>query len=230
MDPKKLFADSRMSGFCVYCGGEPDTRDHVPSRVLLDEPFPDNLPIVECCTDCNGAFSLHEEYVACFLSCVICGSTVPEKQLRPKISRILKASPAIAARIQASLLPSVSDELVWKPELDRIRTVILKLARGHIAYELSLPRPDDPISVKIMPIALMPQDSASAFLSDQPTHLWPEIGSRAFIRACKTFDSPSVDCWRIVQPGRYQYLVSQSGGDFVRLLIANYLACEVCWD
>lgn len=219
-----------MSGFCVYCGGPPNTRDHVPSRVLLDEPFPDNLPIVECCTDCNRAFSLHEEYVACFLSCVICGSTDPEQQPRSKISRILRDSPAIAARIQSSLLPSESNELVWCPELERFQTVIVKLARGHIAFELSLPRLDEPISVQIMPLALMSPDSAAKFLSDQPTHLWPEIGSRAFIRACKTFGSRSVDSWRVVQPGGYQYLVSQSGGDFVRLLIGDYLACEVSWD
>lgn len=230
MDPKQLFADSRLSGFCVYCGGPPDTRDHVPSRVLLDEPFPDNLPIVECCADCNHAFSLHEEYGACFLSCVICGSTDPEQQPRPKITRILRDSPSIAARIQSSLLPSDSNELVWSPELDRIQTVIVKLARGHIAYELSLPRTEEPISVQMMPLALMPPDSAATFLSDQPTPFWPEIGSRAFIRACKTFDRQSVDSWRVVQPGAYQYLVSQSEGDFVRLLIADYLACEVCWD
>lgn len=229
MDPRQLFADSRLSVLCVYCGGLPDTRDHVPSRVLLDEPFPDNLPVVECCTECNRAFSLHEEYVACFLSCVICGSTDPERQTRPKTARILKDSPAIAARIQSSLLVSDSDELVWNPELERFETVIVKLARGHIAYELSLPRIEEPVSVQIVPLALMPPDSAAAFLSEKHTHLWPEIGSRAFIRTCKTFESQGVDSWRIVQPGCYQYLVSQSEGDFVRLLIADYLACEVQW-
>lgn len=230
MDPRQLFADSRLSGFCVYCGGAPDTRDHVPSRVLLDEPFPNNLPIVECCTDCNRAFSLHEEYVACFLSCVICGSTDPERQCRPKIARILRDSPAIAARIQASLIPSDSDEIVWKPELERFEEVILKLARGHIAYELSLPRIEEPTSVQMMPLGLMPPDSVAEFLSDQSTHLVPEIGSRAFIRGFRTFGSSNVDPWQIVQPGRYQYLVSQSRGDFVRILIGDYMACLVCWD
>ena len=57
MDPRKLFVDERMTGMCVYCGGQPDTRDHVPSRVLLDDPLPDNLPVVDACRACNESFS-----------------------------------------------------------------------------------------------------------------------------------------------------------------------------
>ena len=37
MDPRHLFIDERHTGMCVYCGTHPDTRDHVPSKVLLDE-------------------------------------------------------------------------------------------------------------------------------------------------------------------------------------------------
>lgn len=37
MDPRKLFVDERLLEMCAYCGGQPDTRDHVPSRVLLDD-------------------------------------------------------------------------------------------------------------------------------------------------------------------------------------------------
>ncbi|TDP73113.1 hypothetical protein DES47_102859 [Roseateles toxinivorans] len=38
-DPGKLFVDDRLTGICVYCGTRPDTRDHSPSKVLLDEPY-----------------------------------------------------------------------------------------------------------------------------------------------------------------------------------------------
>ncbi len=37
MDPRKLFIDERLTGMCVYCGTRPDTRDTVPSKVLLDD-------------------------------------------------------------------------------------------------------------------------------------------------------------------------------------------------
>jgi hypothetical protein len=43
MDPKHrpLFFDNRLGGdTCIYCGGETETREHVQSKVLLDEPYP----------------------------------------------------------------------------------------------------------------------------------------------------------------------------------------------
>jgi hypothetical protein len=230
MDPKQLFADSRLTGFCVYCGDASETRDHVPSRILLDEPFPENLPVVECCRSCNSGFSIHEEYFACFLSCVVAGSTVPGAQSRAKIARILKDSPALAERIQSSLREGGDGELLWVPELERIQKVLLKLARGHMAYELSLPRLEEPEVVNIWPLPQMAGDELEKFIRPQATNLWPEIGSRAFIRAIQSYPAPSQDPWRVVQPNRYSYLVSQAQGDFVRLLIGDYLAVEIAWD
>lgn len=167
--------------------------------------------------------------MACFLGCVVSGTTNPERQTREKIARILTNAPALAARIQSSLVTPASSDLVWSPELERFQTVVVKLARGHIAYELSLPKIEEPSEVRMMPLALMPVEDRNVFLADQPTHLLPEIGSRAFIRGIQE-GADLADRWRIVQPGRYQYLVSQAAGDFVRLLIDDYLACEVYWD
>src|SRR5438046_125486 len=36
MDPRKLFADERYSGICVYCGGPHDTDDR--AAPMLDDP------------------------------------------------------------------------------------------------------------------------------------------------------------------------------------------------
>ncbi|QDT00500.1 hypothetical protein HG15A2_38380 [Adhaeretor mobilis] len=66
MDPNKVFADERMFGFCINCEGLLETRDHVPSKVFLDELCPLNLPVVECGTKCKEGYSLDEEYLACF--------------------------------------------------------------------------------------------------------------------------------------------------------------------
>ena len=41
-----------------YCGAYPDTRDHVPSKVLLDEPYPPDLPVIGACQRCNTSYSL----------------------------------------------------------------------------------------------------------------------------------------------------------------------------
>jgi hypothetical protein len=53
----KTFSDKRHEAFCVYCGNAPDTDDHVPSKVLLDKPYPDQLPVVNACRSCNQGFS-----------------------------------------------------------------------------------------------------------------------------------------------------------------------------
>ncbi|HEY7769949.1 MAG TPA: hypothetical protein VIB55_17395, partial [Longimicrobium sp.] len=85
MDPRKLFLDERHSLYCAYCGDVPSTADHVPSKVLLDQPFPENLPVVRCCITCNNRFSRDEPYVACLIECVISGSVDIDRVRREKV-------------------------------------------------------------------------------------------------------------------------------------------------
>ncbi|WP_332777429.1 hypothetical protein [Polaromonas sp.] len=137
-DPRKLFVDERLAGSCVYCGAEPTTRDHCPSKVLLDEPFPPNLPVVLACAECNQSFSLDEQYLACFIECVICGTGDPSGVKRANVRRILRAVPQLASRILAELSLREEGQKTWQPDMDRVRNVVTKLARGHLDYELSI--------------------------------------------------------------------------------------------
>lgn len=231
MDPRKLFADDRLSGFCVFCGSAPESRDHCPSRVLLDDPLPPNLPVVEACARCNNSFSMDEEYVACILEVALCGSVAPDQISRPNIRRILLEKLALATQISESKRVDRSGGILWEINIQRVRAVVLKLARGHVAYELSLPMLEEPDNVSFVPLILMSEEQRSSFEfpDNSATALWPEIGSRAFIRAAKQFGSPSSGQWIVVQPGRYRYLVSQSDGDFVQIVLSEYLACRVAW-
>ena len=140
MDPRKLFADERHSAYCVFCGAEPSTREHVASRVLLDDPLPDDLPLVRSCYECNSGFSQDEEYLACLIDCVVSGSTDPSCVHREKVRNCLRHSPALAARIAAGQSTDENGTVVWKPEADRVRTIIVKLARGHAAHQFSEPQ------------------------------------------------------------------------------------------
>src|SRR5438309_5431695 len=101
MDPRKLFADERFAALCVYCGGEPSTADHVPSRVLIDQPYPDNLPVVPACAKCNNRFSVDEPYLACLVECALAGSVAPNLVCRTKVKRILAKRPALASEIES---------------------------------------------------------------------------------------------------------------------------------
>lgn len=103
MQQIRPFVDDRLAGFCVFCYGRPDTRDHVPPRIFLDEPYLENLPVVPSCRACNEGASLDEEYVACLLEVAACGSANPTDVRRRKIARTLETKPALAAQLRTSL-------------------------------------------------------------------------------------------------------------------------------
>src|SRR6266487_4139201 len=150
MDPRKLFADERNAAFCVFCGEEPTTREHAASRILLDDPLPEDLPLVSSCQKCNNGFSQDEEYLACLIDCVLSGSTDPAAVRRAKVRASLLHSPPLAARIAAGRQEDGSGQIVWKPEETRVRNVVVKLARGHAAHQYSEPQLEDPGHVLIL--------------------------------------------------------------------------------
>jgi hypothetical protein len=233
MDPRHLFVDERLKdGGCVYCGAPSDTVDHVPSKVLLDSPFPDNLPGVDACSTCNQGFSLDEEYLACLLDCVLSGTVSPDGLQREKVKQILVQKPSLADRLNACRKDDGAGGLIWQPEMERVRNVVVKLARGHAAYELSLPQLDDPDEVDFVPLLTMSSRQRMDFENGQGDALqgWPEIGSRAFMRACNAFPGTSqTGRWIEIQQGRYRYAVDQPGGVVVQVVLSEYLACMVEW-
>ncbi len=219
--------DDRNKGWCVFCGGPMETRDHAPSRVFLDEPYPENLPVLSSCHACNHSFSLDEEYIACLIECARSGSVEQAGTVCPKIAKTLSRKALLASRLAAARVET-PDVIVWKPEEERVRNVIVKLARAHVAYEQNEPQLDDPASVAIIPLCAMAADSRQAFEASPNTGLWPEVGSRAMHRIL--VGSEGEYPWLEVQPGRYRYLVATGNGVLVRIVIAEYLAAEVVWD
>lgn len=229
-DPRKLFVDERLTGSCTFCGAEPTTRDHCPSKVLLDEPFPTNLPVVPACAECNQSFSLDEQYLACFIECVICGTADPSGVKRTNVRRILRAKPQLASKVLDALSSNEQGQKTWRPDMDRVRNVVTKLARGHLDYELSVQERDDPDEIDVMPLALTSQEYREFFECPESgvMAVWPELGSRAFMRALPSGERVA-DGWIDVQEGRYRYLVGQSNGNFVHIVLSEYLACRVVW-
>jgi hypothetical protein len=48
---------------CIYCNRTvADTVDHIPPKLLLAKPYPDNLLTVPSCFKCNSSFQKHDEY------------------------------------------------------------------------------------------------------------------------------------------------------------------------
>ena len=240
MNPKHLHVDQRLLGRCAYCGGAPGTRDHSPSKMLLDDPLPADLPVVDACATCNQSFSRDEEYFACFVECVLVGSTSLEKIQRLKVRRALERNTKLAAQIQSSASTAADGTLRWTPSTNQVRNVVLKLARGHAAFELSQNQLEDPVGFWCQPLSTLSADQREDFEGDQREDFegaavvqlagWPEVNSRAFYRAAGAH--PYADAqgpWIDVQPFRYRYSV-ESGGVKVKIVMSEYLACVVLWE
>ena len=227
MEQLNDYADSRLTGFCVYCGGSTETRDHTPSKVFLDAPYPTNLTSVFACRQCNLSFSLDEEYFACLIECVLAGSVALKAIGRSKIRRILMKKPALAARLAKAVYRN-DGVTYFSPEESRVRNIILKLARGHVAYELSQPKLSDPYHLAFLPMGLMDDQLKYDFETLHGNELWPEVGSRAMQRLLISGQS-AFSPWLIVQEGNYRYSAFEDGDLVVRGVLREYLAYEVRW-
>lgn len=218
------FADTRLGGCCVYCGDFPDTRDHIPPRVFLDDPLPSNLAVVPCCRECNLASSADEEYLACLLEVASCGTTDVDRLERRSIARTLAARPLLRARLAAAFNRAESSVEV---EHARVRRVIEKLARGIWSYETATNADPTILTAEYVPLAACDDDTLETFTTLAPLELLPEVGSRLMIRVIEDWSMENQ--WQIVQPTRFAYAVEAgSSPPRVKMVFRDYLACEVC--
>lgn len=225
----KTFSDERLNGMCSYCGDLPDTGDHVPSKILLDEPFPENLPKVPCCNKCNQSFSLDEEYIACLIECVIQGSTDIDKLKREKIKRILTGKESLRQKLEQSIYRE-GDKVFFNIEQERLRNVILKLARGHAKFENSEPQFDQPTHYSVRPLTTMTDEEVERFLKIDKMEKFPEVGSRAMYNLIMDEQTTRTQ-WTVVQEPNYLYNVTLGLGRLtVKILIWDYLAAEIVWE
>ena len=219
------FYDSRHDDYCSYCGNRPDTRDHVPSKILLEKPFPENLPVVPCCYECNNQFSLDEEYVACIFECLIQKSCEIEDIKNDRIKKILTRKIKLQNKIRELFFNNNIFQILTKEE-NRIKNILIKLAKGHYKYEYGEPIFEQPDIINISILENMNKEDSHNFFSNNKQILVPEIGSRNFINIFKN----KFYNWIEVQENIYSYLIFNDKNNFhVRMLIRNYFACEVIW-
>ena len=235
MDEIEEFVDERLKGACIHCGGGiagiESNHDHVPSKCLLQEPYPATLPVVQVCTACNNGFSRDEEYLAVFLGAVLAGSTDPDRQCISKVSRILRRQPKLRTRIERARTEYETlggePRVVWRPESDRVNSVVLKNARGHAFYEFGEPMLSAPKYVWSAPLDNMTPEQRAEFENIDLGPGWPEVGSRMMTRLLTGQDLSG--SWVVVQEGVYRYAVAQAGVILVRAVLFEYLATEVYW-
>ena len=187
-------------------------------------------------TNNQGDFSagfLDEEYLACALECTLRGTVDPGTLEREKVRCSLVHNAKLVVRLRECMNHDGEGNTIFHPEMDRVHRIVVKLARGHAAYEL-YPQLDEPDEVLCVPFGVMSDAQRRAFEDDpvEGPRNWPEVGSRAFMRACNIPPDPhdQIGQWIVIQPDRYRYSVNETGGVLVRMVLSEYLACEVFWD
>jgi len=137
--------NNKRSSTCVYCGRNAKTRDHVPAKCLLNQPYPNNLFTVSSCKDCNEDFSKDEEYLLFLIATIGDSPTLSEKQMpNGLIDRAVARNPSLYDRIIDKLAVDENNRVYLTPESDRVHRVVLKIASGiyYKKYKLSRPQTD----------------------------------------------------------------------------------------
>ena len=220
---------------CIPCAEKNHSgrysRDHIPSKALLNPPYPRTSWTVGVCQECNSGFSKDEEYFAAFLASVISGSTEPDSLRFPTAYRSLARNPRLRSRIDSArhveTTSSRGTVTIWIPELERIERVIVKNARGHLLYELGQAVELPPNHVSILPLQLLSPQQLSQFEYSDGIGGWPEVGSRLMLRLLETGEVGDGG-WIDVQGGVYRYAVDDNSR--IRMVFREYLAAEVAWD
>lgn len=226
---KTYYADDRLNNCCAYCGDFAETEDHVPSRCFLNQPYPQNMPVVPCCHKCNYEFSIDEEYVSCFIDCIKENTVDPHKIQREKTRKTLLHSPKLQERI-ASQIRDIGGVTIYDYEKDRFKRVMYKLAFGHLAYENNMLLWDSEYNISMWLLQEMSDSQKHSFWKPYIGTIFPEVGSHSLEHIVLNYIGEEIHSfssyWNNVQDGRYSYCVSPDGNN-VKFVIADLFAVEV---
>lgn len=214
------YGEGHPERICCYCGGWADTVDHVPSKVFLDKPYPDNLPVVPCCKKCNEQFSLDEEYVAVLFECVRWQTFNLFEFKREKIRKIVGHNPAILKTVMETVQPMLDGHISIDPENARLKKVLTKLIAGHLRFEgLDQWLLHDGLDISFYQDVHANQEFHRHFRSPIFSGLLPGVGSRALIALVENGNAGSP--WFTVQQEIYEYCVAPDNSE-VRIILLDY--------
>lgn len=228
--------DKSTNNGCVYCGKPAETREHVPSKVFLDDPYPENLATIPACFECNNGFSADEKYVACFLD-VLKEAVYQNYTLRIATAQRIEKSPKLKALLSDEI-KVVDGQVHYSYDEARLCRIFVKLAKGHAGFEFDHINFDDSnISIRYNFAFNMSKAELSEFEEIPEMDLLPEVGSRSctspfIVQNIETGKASAFMFWNDVQEGQYRYQVSENGtgGICVKIVIYEMLYCRVDLD
>lgn len=225
--------DKSASNGCVYCGKPADTREHIPSKVFLDDPFPENLATIPACFECNNSFSDDEKYAACFLD-VLKDAVYQNYTLRMETVQRLEKNTKLKDLLDEQV-KVVDGKIHYSYDENRLCRILLKLAKGHAGFEFDHINFDDSnISTQYGFAFDMSETELYEFEEIPEMSLLPEVGSRSctipfVVQNTETGQASAFMFWNDVQEHKYRYQVSynKDGGICVKIVIYEMLYCRV---
>ena len=202
----------RAPEVCIYCGAPADTRDHVPPKLLLEEPLPPNLLTVPACWKCNNGCSDDERYVRDALHLVGFGEISREKTAPGGVvARSLEHSPLLGQKMNQAHVAGEDGRILFQPALDRFSRIMVKIGAGlwfglyhrcvtASAFKCETVQHTHCISTWLVDVASFPGQSSG----------WPEVGSQELRRAAEAWpnqrDHRRLREWTKVQACVFEYL------------------------
>ncbi len=120
-----------MDVFCAYCRRNKATsKDHAPSKVLMEKPYPDNLLTIPACFSCNNGFSSDEEYLINVLCEISVSQTLIGKKQSGNVFRARNRSQKLRELIHESLLAADDGRIYFKTDFNPVKLIIEKIALG----------------------------------------------------------------------------------------------------
>ena len=189
---------------CVYCANRATTRDHVPPRLLLEKPYPNNLITVPACNSCNNEFSADEEYFLTILAHVATANSLVSKIADGGVvDRALSASAKKSAVLESSLQATNHDGVsIWlQPDWIRVGLIVRKIAQGLYYHRYNQAVADIdvrdigayPYNIRDQrPPEIIAATHSERFLPKKWQHIQPGIFSYIFVR--HSFDQSRLTC------------------------------------
>lgn len=217
---------------CIYCGDIANTREHIPSKTFLNSPYPENLSTIPACYKCNNGYSKDEKYVSCFLD-VLKSCIYINHNLKDNTIRCLKDDIGLKKLIEEQI-DIKNDHVYFSIDDNKIKRILVKLAKGHAAFELDYINFDDvKIDVKYDFIFNLSKEFINSFNNVVTYPVIHEVGSRA-IYLIQDLDSgfaETIALWNIIQNQQYRYqVVNRQSSTIVKIVIFEFLYSEICFN
>lgn len=222
--------------FCIYCGKPSNTREHCPSKVFLEKPYPDDLPVLPACFECNNSFSSDELYTKMYMDSIGYSSGF-YNNISPLLKKHMSENTAFndAKRDYEYYI-----ENGFFPENNKILRILTKLAICHLVYELYECYSIEGCEVQpsMIKYTFLLDKNVSSSQIKEPIileHSLPMVGTRVYnhIFVCEPITShPLAEPilimeWTDVQQYCYVTWMDSDESFKVRLLINDLLYAEI---